>query len=219
MSTSEADSDVMRDQWSVESSDFGRIVSMSDGVFAFSLTLLAVNITLPALNVATAAAELPKALWDLREPFVIYMIAFFTVYVKWNIHRRLFRALKKYDDRLLGLNMFFLLLISGLSLPANVIGKYGDIPIAVIFFAGYQVLMTFTEGVLWTYATRGHRLVAPDLPDEWIGVNGLHIWLAMLLFALSIPLALWNTDAAEYSWLLLIAAAPAAGWLYRLVKR
>lgn len=76
MSTSEADSDVMRDQWSVESSDFGRIVSMSDGVFAFSLTLLAVNITLPALNVATAAAELPKALWDLREPFVIYMIAF-----------------------------------------------------------------------------------------------------------------------------------------------
>ena len=213
------DSDLTREQWSVESSDFGRILSMSDGVFAFSLTLLAVNITLPALNAATAASELPQALWDLREPFLIYMLAFFTVYIKWNTHRRLFRVLKQYDNRLLGLNMLFLLLIAALALPANVIGKYGDIPIAVIFFAGYQVITTLIEGIMWTYATRGHRLVAPDLSDEWITIHGLRVWLAVLVFAFSIPLALWNTDAAEYSWLLLFLLTPVARWVYRIVHR
>lgn len=129
------DSNLPAEQWSVESSDFGRIVSISDGVFAFALTLLAVNITLPALNSATAANDLPQALWELREPFFIYMLAFFTVYLKWNMHRRLFRVLKQYDNRLLGLDMFFLLLIATLSLPANVIGKYGDIP-SRSFFRG-----------------------------------------------------------------------------------
>ncbi len=213
------DSESTLERWSVENNDFGRIVSMSDGVFAFSLTLLAVNITLPALNTATAAAELPQALWDLREPFVIYMIAFFTVYIKWSTHRRLFRVLVQYDNRLLGLNMLFLLLIAALSLPANVIGKYGDIPAAVIFFAGYQVITTLTEGIMWTYATRKHRLVTPDLSDEWIGTHGLRAWLTALLFALSIPIALWNTDAAEYSWLLLLLLAPVTKRVYRLIKR
>lgn len=213
------DSNLPAEQWSVESSDFGRIVSISDGVFAFALTLLAVNITLPALNSATAANDLPQALWELREPFFIYMLAFFTVYLKWNMHRRLFRVLKQYDNRLLGLNMFFLLLISALSLPANVIGKYGDIPVAVIFFAGYQVLTTLTEGAMWTYATFRHRLVAPDLSDAWIGVNGLRIWLAMLVFLLSIPLALWNTDVAEYSWLLLFLMTPVAERVYRIGRK
>lgn len=210
------DATLPAEQWSVESSDFGRVIAMSDGVFAFALTLLAVNITLPALDAARVGTELPEALWNLREAFLIYVLAFFIVYAKWNVHRRLFRILKRYDNRLLRLNMLFLLFIAAMSLPANVIGSYGDQPAAVMFFAGFQVLATFVEVVTWTYATFRHRLVAPDLSDEWIGVNGLRIWLAILVFALSIPIALWSTDVAEYSWLLLIVLTPLAQRVYQL---
>lgn len=45
-----------------------------DRGFAFSLTLLAVNITLPALNSKGAANQLPQALWAMGKAFAIHMI-------------------------------------------------------------------------------------------------------------------------------------------------
>lgn len=199
--------------WSVESSDFGRVVSLSDGVFAFALTLLAVTITLPALDAARVNSDLPLALWNLRFAFLVYALAFAIVYVKWNTHRRLFRILNRYDNRLLLLNALFLLFISAISLPANVIGTYGDQPGAVIFFAAYQVVTALVEVVMWHYATFRHRLIAPEIPDSWLGINALRLWLAILVFIVSIPLALWNTSVAKYSWLLLFAITPVSQWL------
>ncbi len=215
----ELDRGLPQEQWTVESSDFARVISLSDAMFAFALTLLAVNITLPALDPARVADDLPNALWNLRDEFFIYALAFFIVYAKWNAHRRLVRVLVRYDNFLLTLNMLFLLLIAAMALPANIIGTYGSQPAAVIFFAGYQIAATLFEVFLWHYATYKHRLVAPDLPGAWIRLNSVFLWLVIGVFALSMPVSLISTDAAEYMWLLLIVLPFLSRWFIARARK
>lgn len=205
--------------WSVEDNDFARVLALSDGVFAFALTLLAVNLTLPSLEAQKAANELPAALWNMRGVFALYGLAFLIVYSKWNAHRRLVRILRRYDRPLLTLNMLFLFFVAAIPLPAWLIGTWGSQPAAVIFFAGYMASTTLVQLVMWLYATRGHRLIAPEVPDEWLRLNTIGTSIIVLIFAGSIPLALWNTSVAEYSWLLLLLVSLLAPRVDRLLAR
>ena len=205
--------------WSVDDKDFARVIALSDGVFAFALTLLAVNLTLPSLEAQKAATELPGALWNMRGVFALYGLAFLIVYSKWNTHRRLVRILERYDRRLLTLNMLFLFFVAAIPLPAWLIGTWGNQPVAVVFFAGYMASITLVQLAMWIYATRRHRLIAPTVPSAWVRLNTIGTALIVVVFLGSIPLALWNPNVAEYSWLLLLFVSLLAPRVDRLFAR
>lgn len=54
------------------SADLNRVVSLSDGIFAFALTLLALDLRLPASNSLT----IDKGLIDLLPNLLIFLISF-----------------------------------------------------------------------------------------------------------------------------------------------
>jgi len=51
----------------------GRLLSLSDGIFAFAMTLLILNIVLPD---STTRAELPQALIALWPKYLSFLISF-----------------------------------------------------------------------------------------------------------------------------------------------
>jgi hypothetical protein len=55
---------------------------------------------------------------------------------------------------------------------------------------------------MWVYATKGHRLVAPDLDEEWIRYSSLRNLVQIGVMAASIGIALINPRAAVVSWFL-----------------
>ena len=75
---------------------------------------------------------------------------------------------------------------------------------SVIFYAVTVSCVGLASTAVWVYATRGHRLVSPDLPHD-VAVGGtLRALSVPAVFLLSIPIALVNAHAAMYFWLVLV---------------
>lgn len=164
-----------------------RIVFFSDAVFAIAITLLALEIRLPPLPESAGNAELLTALVALWPRCLSYIISFLAIGMMWLAHHRAFRQVHHYSDRLILLNILFLLLIGFLPFPTAVIGEFGN-AVSTIFYAAAMAAAGLMFALLWRY----------------VRAEGRVFWTP-LVFLLSIPLALWSPDAAKYFWLLILA--------------
>ncbi len=80
-----------------------RIVDLSNDVFGFSLTLLAIGIGVPALPAALASHEVGPAILSLWPKVAVFAASFFAVSVYWVAHQRIFRFIRRYDNTLSGI--------------------------------------------------------------------------------------------------------------------
>lgn len=180
-----------------------RIVFFSDAVFAIAITLLALEIRLPPLTESTDNAALLAALTGLWPRYLSYLISFLAIGMMWMAHHRTFRHLRRYDERLMLLNILFLLLIGFLPFPTAVIGEFGN-RVGTLFYAGAMSGAGLMFAMLWWWANGRGRLVERPLPKA----EFRRVWLRVLwtpaVFLLSMPLAFWSPDAAKFSWLLIL---------------
>jgi uncharacterized membrane protein len=176
-----------------------RINAFSDGIFAIAITLLVIDIHVPEL---TNKNQLLDTLWDLRYRILFYALSFLIIGVFWMLHRGIFSYIRRFDARLLWLNNLFLLMIAFQPFPTAVLGEYGDTTVAVIFFAGVQLLSSFFKLLIWLYASHKHRLIDADLNDRFIRYNTMQSTSPLIIYSLSIGLAFVNPAIAEFSWLL-----------------
>ena len=89
-----------------------RILALSDGIFAFSLTLLALSLVVPKLTAGQSNAELSEKLAEEIPSFFVYFWSFFVVSFYWFAHHRVFRYIKRYDSLMMWLNIIFLMFIT-----------------------------------------------------------------------------------------------------------
>jgi adenosylcobyric acid synthase len=75
----------------------GRILALSDGVFAIAITLLIIAIAIPA---TTSDADLPKALLSLWPRYLAYALSFLVIARFWVTHHLAFRLINRYDATL-----------------------------------------------------------------------------------------------------------------------
>lgn len=194
-------------------SDLSRLLSLSDGVFAFALTFLAVTLLLPqALGVA-ALPNLPTYLRKLEPAFVGYLLSFFVIGSWWSGHQRLFSALTRYDPTIVRLNSMFLLVISVTPFLVSLLFAYspsnfgpGTLSdrLAVALYGGIQALGGLALLGIWRHATRDHRLVRKSLPDAWIRAAETPRVFTVLVFAASVGIAFVSPLAAELAWIVMI---------------
>ncbi|MGA8710580.1 MAG: TMEM175 family protein [Thermoplasmata archaeon] len=193
----------------VPGEDLGRIISLTDGVFAFALTLLVLGLTVPSFTttglsndqVSRHLGNLLQADW---QSFLGYVFAFVMIAVWWTYHHRTFRYIERYDTVLMWLNMAVLLEIAVMPFVLQVYTSYSSTQVAVILFAVMQAATGLTLNVLWRYASSGHRLVDPklELPEIRYFANwGL---VTPVVFVLSIGVSFLSVEAAEAVWILSI---------------
>ena len=190
------------DVLSGEGTDLGRLLSLSDGVFAFAMTLLVVNLVLPVVGSAGKSDSLFEYLKTLFPALGGYALSFFVVSSWWAQHHRLLSALRRYAARLTQLTNLFLLLISITPFLLALVFEYGPKSItdtgtspriAVGLYSAFQLGTGFVYLAMWRHATHGHRLVDADLPDEWVryldrhGVGRVVIMTGALAAALILP--------------------------------
>src|SRR5258708_24745966 len=99
----------------------GRILALSDGVFAFSLTLLVVSLSVPT---AASNSTLASQLADEAPTFFSYIISFVAVPSIWYGHHESFKYIRRYDGRLIALNFGSLPLIPFLPFPTAVLRRH-----------------------------------------------------------------------------------------------
>jgi uncharacterized membrane protein len=181
----------------------GRILALSDGVFAFSLTLLVVSLAVPT---ATSNSALASQLRDQAPTYFSYIISFVAVASIWYGHHESFKYIRRYDGRLIALNFGSLLLIAFLPFPTAVLGRNQQDSLAAILYASTLALSNLLFAATWWHASHGRRLVSGDLSRAIVRLRFFRTLGGAFVFLVSIPIALWRPVAAEIVWSVFLVA-------------
>lgn len=177
----------------------GHISGFSNGVFAFAITLLILDVRLPA---STLKANLGPALISLWPNYMAFLISFFAIGLYWSTYIRFFREIVRTDRALIWLNLLFLLFIVIIPFSTSVISLFLT-PLTVIIYADTMACAGYMHTVLRIYAGRDHRLVSEKY-SSWHIKRGIVLSLiAPIFFTASIGIAFFNTLAAQLSWILI----------------
>jgi uncharacterized membrane protein len=171
-------------------SDLGRVLALSDGVFAIALTVLVLEIALP---VTTTERTLGHDLSALGPKYFAYALSFLTIGTFWMIHRLTFRRLVRTNTTLLLFNLLLLLGVAFLPFPTAVLGEFGGNATATVFYASCMTVTSSINAGLWWYVSGPSRgLLDPTADPNWVRMGRLRSVLGPAVFALSIPVAaLW----------------------------
>jgi uncharacterized membrane protein len=183
--------------------DLGRILALSDGVFAFAMTLIVLSLTVPLISQTGAAASGPlaAALQSDWPKFLGYVFAFVMIAVWWVAHNRTFQYIARYNSTLVWLNMALLIEVAVMPFILNVYVDYNSTQTGVALFAASQVALGLTTTALWDYA-RHAKLMKPDVPPAAQTFYSRRGYLSAAVFAGSIGISYLSVDAAQYSWVL-----------------
>ncbi len=143
-----------------------RLEALTDGIFAFAMTLLVTSLILPRSAIVTQSSV--QALLSLIPDFYHYIIAFFVLAAFWTAHHIQFSHLRFLDRNFLSLSIIGLFFVTLIPFTTSFIGDYGDDLGATITFEASLLILGLIFALQWFYATRNHRLVAEDLPEDRI---------------------------------------------------
>ena len=177
----------------------GRILALSDGVFAIAITLLILEIAVPA---TTSDADLPKELLGLWPRYFAYVVSFVVIARFWVIHRLTFRLIARDDGVLVWLNLLLLMFVSFLPFPTAVLGVHNGSPAAAVLYAAAVVLTGTASTAYWWYASGRGGLLRPDVGDARVRALRARALSSPVFFALTLPIAAFVPYVAEILWFL-----------------
>jgi uncharacterized membrane protein len=182
----------------------GRLDALTDGVFAFAMTLLVVHIDLPEHFNPTTGAELVAAFVRLENTFIAYIVTFLVLALFW-----LGRACTKEEPETASgayawtvlLHLFFVTL-----LPFSMIvaGRYDLVP-AIWIYGGNMIFLALTAMAITFVMERdtGRRLVPRGRVEFSLLIASALLSMAIGAFA---------PDRAMYAYFLNFAAPLVRRW-------
>jgi len=181
------------------SADLSRVIALSDGIFAFSLTLLALDLRLPDIN----NLKIETGLADLLPKLLIFLIAFLVIGNQWDVHQRTFLHIAHADAKFALLNLLSLLFVILLPAAAAILGKYPAQPLAIICFGVNSALLGLSSWFAWSHASGSGRLLDNQADPNLVAMIS-RLWFSTpVVFFLTIPLAFLNIYLVYSLWLIL----------------
>ncbi len=186
-----------------------RIIFFSDAVMAIAITLLAIDLKLPDIDPSHALTEVPRQLGAIGPAFLTFFISFVVIGIYWMSHHRYFAYIKRYDARLMVLNLMFLFFIVCMPFVANLLGRYAAVPIVLILYTLAAAALGVSLALIWWYASRNHFLT-PDLDAQAIREISIRLAAGPVMFLAAVPFAFVSATAVIITWWLSPLAVLAA---------
>ena len=188
------------------------VISFSDAVFAFAITLMALTIDIPDLPPNLSQSELLQRLDDFYPQFEDYIISFAVIANFWISYHQVFNHIKGSHITMVYLNLLFLLLITLLSLTTSFVTNYASYQIPYIIYCIVVIMASSLLVLIWWFATRQHRLVDKGIHPLFIKGTFLVLLSLPIIFGISIVISFVDLDIAQYFWLSII---PVNIWIRR----
>jgi len=180
-----------------------RVISFSDAVFAFAITLMALSLDIQDLPTHLTQSELLDKLYDLYPQFESYIISFAVIAIFWVSYHQVFNHIKGSHITMVYLNLLFLLLITLLSLSTSLVINYGTYQIPYIIYCFIVIMTSSLLATIWWHATRNKRLVDKNLHPFFIKGVLVNLMSIPIVFTISIIISFVNLDIAQYFWLII----------------
>lgn len=180
------------------------VISFSDAVFAFAITLMALSVDIPDLPTDLTQSELLDKLYDLYPQFESYIISFAVIAIFWVSYHQVFNHIKGSHIVMVYLNLLFLLLITLLSLSTSLVINYGNYHIPYVIYSFIVILTSSLLTLIWWHATKDKLLIDKNLHPLYVKGVMLTLLSIPLVFTVSIFISFINLDIAEIFWLVMV---------------
>jgi uncharacterized membrane protein len=164
--------------------EFGRVLALSDGVFAIALTLLVLDLALPAVT----SSSLASVLTNMWPKFLAFAISVVVVAMFISVHHRQLSLIQRLDGTLLALNIPYLALVALIPFFQAVLSEYSTEPMAYALYAVVIGAINTLDGIVFWHAHR-KKLLRVALPIRHLRIEEWRTVISVLLCLLSIPLA------------------------------
>jgi uncharacterized membrane protein len=140
-----------------------RLESLVDGIFAVSMSLLALGLALPEIFQTFEDKTLSLMLSQTWLKFVIFGISFLVLGVFWILHQKQFRLIVGYDGVLLWINIFFLMFVALAPFSTFLLYNHYNEWLPAVFYGTNQIVICQLLFLNWCYASHRHRLIRSDI--------------------------------------------------------
>ena len=188
------------------------VISFSDAVFAFAITLMALTINIPDLPLNLSQSELLQRLDDLYPQFEDYIISFAVIAIFWISYHQVFNHIKGSHITMVYLNLLFLLLITLLSLTTSFVTNYASYQVPYSIYSIIVIMASSLLVLIWWFATKQHRLVDKGIHPLFIKGTFFVLLSLPIIFGISIAISFVDLGIAQYFWLSII---PVNIWIRR----
>ena len=142
-----------------------RLEAFSDGIIAFAITLLILEIHIPDLGARVDNPAVLKAILGLLPNFAVYVISFLVCTVWWISHHTFIHDLHSVNRALLWVNSLFLMLIAFIPFPTGLLGRHPGQPVATAFYGVICAMTGLTFWLMRWYASMRARLMRLEIPQ------------------------------------------------------
>ena len=182
-----------------------RILGLSDGIFAFAITLMVLDLVVPVIGQGDVSS-LPSLLAGESLGFINYFLSFVIIAIWWNAHHRNFEYINGYDGLLKVLNLMVLLSITLVPFFTKLLDVWNAAPFAVALYALNQGLAGFFLSLTWWHATRNRRFVDSRIDQRVVKRIRMSGFVAPVAFFVSIPLCFISVLLCWISWYAMVPA-------------
>lgn len=183
-----------------------RLDALTDGVFAVAMTLLVIDLKLPENFHAASAEEFIHGLAELQTQFLVYVISFLVLGLRWMSLSKLSGPQETVDDRYVQWALAHLFLVTCIPFSTMVVGRYGAFAPAIWLYAGNTILAALVAMRLATLARA--EMGDADTQERRIG---LIVIIAVSLIVVVISFV--TTRGAMWVYLLNVFAPVLRYWL------
>jgi uncharacterized membrane protein len=169
-----------------------RLESLADGVFAVSMTLLALGLAMPELFRPLQGTSLILFLSRMWPKFVIYGLSFLVLGMFWVLHQKLFRMILGYDGVLLWINIIFLMFVALAPFSALLLSTHYSEWLAIILYGTNQIVICQLLFLNWCYASHRHRLIKLDTSPHQCKILMIFFQFISLGFLSALVVASFN---------------------------
>lgn len=177
-----------------------RLDALTDGIFAFAMTLLVLEIRLPTDVPIDDSAALIARLSALGPEYLAYVISFFVLAAQWRGNIEL-RGADEVTQGGLAWATLYLFFVTSIPFSSSVVGHHGNLPPAVWLYAANLIAV----------AALSLRLRALTIVPQERGrarLGNAHTVFFMATAAVSVGLSLVAPGTAMYAYLLNFLSRP-----------
>ncbi len=177
-----------------------RLETLVDGIFAIAMTLLVVNLFIER---GAPPSELGRILTGQLSSFYAYAIGFLLLASFWVAHHRQFHHIRYTNSTHIWINIFMLMFVALIPFSASTLANYLSVT-SEVFFAGNLMALGLLLMANWNYATRGRRLIDPDLDEATIKRNLRRTMVVPIVAAAVIGLSFLYPERSFYGYIVIL---------------
>ena len=162
-----------------------RLILFSDAVFAIAITLLVIEIKIPELPRDQVTDDhLLLKLAELIPKFIGFLVSFLLIGQYWIVHHRMFGYIINFNNRLIWLNLLFLLGVALMPFSTGFYSEYAGVPVLapVIFYTCNIALLGILNFFMWRYISNPNKGLTENLSPQLARYSSLRAITVPVIF-------------------------------------